>query len=337
MSSQSKKYVLGLHIGVSSRHAAIADLSGKVLFRNYLRESYQERSNRDYEYLRRDAVEAIRELVSEAKSNGIGTEAIVGGGVVVPASVDPIHGYVRMPPHLRGLQNTYLARDLEQGVKDILGRVVRFFVESDGNGMALAESYFGAARHVPDFVAVVLSTGLGGGLFLDGALRHGHTFMAGEIGHSSVQPNGPLCPCGSRGCLETLVSGRALLRAAHNSASPLAGRDNVRYADLIDAAERKDEEILGLFRTMGIYLGIGIANVVNTLNPSKVILTGQLASAAKFFFLVAEHEMRLRVFPGMDCDLALSGLGDDWEVLAGLGTYTYYSDKKDVSHGDNSS
>ncbi len=166
MSSRSKKYALCLHIGVSSRHAAIVDLSGKVHFRNYLHELYQERSKRDYDYLKRDALEAIRGLVDEAESSGISKEAIIGGGVVVPASVDPMHGYVRMPPHLRGLQNTYLARDLEQGVKDILCRDVRFFVENDGNGAALAESQFGVARNVRDFVAVMLCTGLGGGLFL---------------------------------------------------------------------------------------------------------------------------------------------------------------------------
>jgi predicted NBD/HSP70 family sugar kinase len=144
-----------------------------------------------------------------------------------------------------------------------------------------------------------------------------------------------LCPCGGRGCLETFVSGRALLRAVHDSTSPLAGREDLRYSDLIAAAEQKDDEILSLFRNMGIYLGIGIANVVNTLNPSKVVLTGQLAGAAKFFFPAAEEEMRLRVFSGMDCEFVSSDLSEDWEVLAALGTYIYYSE--DVSHGGNSS
>jgi predicted NBD/HSP70 family sugar kinase len=328
MSDRTRKYVLGLHIGASSRHAAVLDLQGNVLFRNDLHEPPEERCARNYRTLLEDAVQALQGLIREAEASGIGKERIIGGGAVVPAPVDTLHGYVRLAPALRGLQNTYLARDLECGVKEVLRRSAPFWVENDANGAALAEMYFGAARDVTDFVAIMLCTGLGGSLFLDGALRHGHTFMAGEIGHTTVQPDGPLCNCGGRGCLETLVSGAKLLRAARDLGTSLSGRQGLQYADLVGAAEAGDAEIQALFRTMGQYLGIGIANVVNTLNPSKVILTGQLVRAAKFFLPAAEEEMRMRVFSGMDCDLVVSELGDNGEVLSGLSTFRYYSDKE---------
>ena len=235
------------------------------------------------------------------------------------------------------MQNTYLARDLESGVEEIIGRRIPFWIENDANGAALAESYFGLARNIPDFVVIILCTGLGGGLFLNGRLHHGHTFMAGEIGHTTVQPDGPLCLCGGRGCLETLVSGRALMRMARASRSPLAAHKDLSYASLIAAAEAGDREILDLFHTMGQYLGICVSNVVNTLNPSKIILTGHLACAARFFLPATKEEVRNRMFAGMDCDPEVSELLDDAEVLAGLSTFRYYSETKDPGDGGNSS
>jgi glucokinase len=209
MSEDAQKYVIGVHIGVSSRHAAILDLSGSVLFSESLHEPPREHGAKKYSVLFRDAVGAIRALVAKAEESGLSIDRIAGGGAVVPAPVDPTHGYVHLPPGIRGLQNTSLARDLESGVESILGRKVPFWIENDANGAALAEWYFGLAQNIQDFVVIILCTGLGGGLFLNGRLLHGHTFMAGEIGHTTVQPDGPLCLCGGRGCLETLVSGWA--------------------------------------------------------------------------------------------------------------------------------
>jgi predicted NBD/HSP70 family sugar kinase len=336
MTEQDTDCVIGLHIGASSRHAAIVHRSGKVLFRDYLFDSFEERSSREYTYHLEDASKAIRALVIEAESQGLSRRAIIGAGAVVPGSVDPRRGYVRKPPNLRGLQDTPLARDLQEAVKDKLHLEIPFYVENDGNGAALAEAHFGAGRDEKDFVAVMLCTGLGGGLYLDGRLYRGHTYMAGEIGHTTVQPNGPLCSCGGRGCLETLASGRALLKSVRESASPLAGRDSLRYSDLIQAAEENDLEVIGIYRTMGLYLGIGMANVVNTVNPSKVILTGHLARAAKFLLPSAREQLRMRVFSAMDCELTLSNLIDDWEVLAGLGTYLYNVQSHDNKHTGNS-
>lgn len=336
MPDHDTKCVVGVHIGVTSRHAAIVGLSGEVLYRDYLYASYQERSTKEYEYLLNDANEAIRALVMKAESEGLSRQAIVGCGVVVPGSVDPQRGYVRKAPNARGLQDIPLAGDLESATKDILCPGVPFFVENDANGAALAEAYFGAGRDKRDFAAVMLCTGLGGGLYLDRRLHRGHTFMAGEIGHTTVQPNGLLCSCGGKGCLETLASGRALLRSVREGGSRLAAETTLKYSDLVEAAKQRDPEIIRLYRTMGMYLGIGLANVVNTVNPAKVILTGQLTRAAEFFLPAAAEEMRMRVFAAMDCDLVVSDLIEDWEVLAGLATYLYNTELEETAHGHGS-
>jgi predicted NBD/HSP70 family sugar kinase len=119
------------------------------------------------------------------------------------------------------------------------------------------------------------------------------------------------------------------------SRSPLAAQKDLNYDSLIAAAEAGDQEILGLFHTMGQYLGIGIANVANTLNPSKIILAGHLACAAKFFWPATKESFGNRIFAGMDCDIKVSELQDNAEVMAGLSTFLYYSGLKDTSNGRN--
>ena len=242
----------------------------------------------------------------------------------MPASVDAEQGHVRFPPSLRGLQDVNLGADLHQCVEQTTGLSLPFWVENDANGAGLAESYFGAACGVRDFVTVLLCTGVGGALMLDGVLHRGHTSMAGEIGHITIFPNGEQCPCGSRGCLETRASGKALIQAARESNASLANKVDLHYADLIAAAKAGDEQILGIFRSMGQCLGIGIASIVNVINPAKVIISGSVAKGSEFFMPSVEEELRNREFAGMDCKVLVSELLEDAEIRAALSTFLYY-------------
>ncbi len=321
--SSTARYVLCIHIGASSRHAAILDMSGKVVLRDSLAEAPATRVTRDYEELLGDALRALTSLIARATAEGMDKEAIIGGGAIVPGTVDPTSGYVGLLPSLPGLRNTYVGQDLSQGMREAVGRLVPFWVENDANGAGLVELRFGGGKDLKDFAVLILETGLGGALILNGSLYHGHTSRAGEIGHITVAPQGPLCPCGSRGCLETVASGRAVLLAIRDSSSPLAGKEDLHYHDVIQAARAGDQEVVGVFQRMGRYLGIGIANLVNILNPARVVLSGQLADAAAFFLEAAEEEMGNRVFQGMSCELAVSDCLQDLEVRAALSTFLY--------------
>jgi predicted NBD/HSP70 family sugar kinase len=326
-------HALCLHIGASSRHAAIVDLAGNVVLRDTMIEPPEERCRRNHEELLGDGLNALTSLIRQAEARGIPEEAIVGGGVIVAGPADTETGYVRVLPSLPALQGTHLVRDLEEGLEASAGRRVRFWLENDAKGAGLAELYLGESRSVRDFVVLLLGAGLGGALIQGGELRHGHTHQAGEVGHMTVQPDGPLCPCGSRGCLETVASGKAILRAVRQSGSSLAGRPDLHYLHVVAAAQAGDQEILGVFQRMGHYLGIGIANLVNILNPCKVILTGQLARAAEFFLPAVKEELNNRVFQGMDCELLVSKLLDDLEVRAALSTFLHYSQQRELQDG----
>lgn len=317
-------YVLGIHLGASSQHVGILDPSGKVLAEQSLREPPHIREERPYQDILKRACSDICSVIAQAEKNGVQRADIVGAGVIVPAPVDTERGFVQRAPSLRGFEDVYIGHDLQQRLVAETALDIPFFVESSGRGYALMESYLGGQSGVRSFVTVFLGTGLGGGLMLDGTLYHGHTNMAGEIGHIVIHPNGRQCPCGSRGCLETVASGLGLLRDTKLTKSPLASRNDLHYLDLVDAARAGDMEIRDLFATMGRNLGIGIASIINLLNPAKVILTGKLANAAEYFLPDVQIELRNRAFLGMGCSVEVSRLLEHSELRAALSTYLYY-------------
>jgi predicted NBD/HSP70 family sugar kinase len=327
-STATARYVLCVHIGASSRHVAILDENGEVLLKNQKLESPKIRKNLDYKELLADAVDALTSLVKRAVQEGMDANSILGGGAIVPGSVNPETGYVGLLPALPGLRNCYLAQDLTAAMERVLARKVAFWVENDANGWGLSEQRFGNGKGIKDFLVVIVCTGLGGALFLNGALYHGHTQRAGEIGHTTVLPDGPLCACGSRGCLETMASGGAILKAILHSKSPLRARENLTYQEVIDAAESGDQDVIGILNRMGHYLGIGLANMVNTLNPAKLILCGQVNKASRFFQQGMEEEMSHREFQGTNCELVISDRLDDMEIQAALATFLNYSTQR---------
>lgn len=158
------------------------------------------------------------------------------------------------------------------------------FLDNDANAAACGEHYAGIARGVDDFVFLTLGTGIGGGVFIDGNIYHGHRGMAAEIGHMVVDPEGPECGCNRHGCLETLASGTALEREAarllaDNTGSVLFemySRDpeGVNGQVVARAAESGDVVAQRAFATVAYYLGLGIVNLINLFDPELVVLGG---------------------------------------------------------------
>lgn len=322
-------YVLGVHIGASSWHIGILCVSGEVIAYHESHEPLKVRQEKPYDELMEDTLDAMARVVAEAEKKGIPKNRLLGGGVVVPAPVNAKQARVAMPPALPGLQDRDLGRDLRDRFAETTGLRLPFWVENDANGACLTERYFGEGRDGRDYVTIILSTGLGSAMMFDGKLHRGHNHMAGEVGHITVQPNGMQCKCGSKGCLETVASGAALLRSARECSLSLRANDRLHYVDLVRAAGNGDKAIDRLFTTMGQYLGIGIASIVNVLNPSRVILTGELAKASEFFMPSTRRELRNRVFAGMECELGISDLLERSEVRAGLSTFLHYHEPKE--------
>lgn len=181
-------------------------------------------------------------------------------------------------------------------------------LENDANAAAWGEFKFGAGRGRNDLMMLTLGTGVGGGLILDGNVFRGAFGIGAELGHMRLIPDGQLCGCGIRGCLEQYASGSALMRHAREAidASPFLSRNLLERGDgtieglkgqhITDAARDGDPVAIAAFNTMANYLGAGIASLCAVIDPSCIVLGGGVIDAGELF-LTPTREAALRLIP----------------------------------------
>ena len=220
-----------------------------------------------------------------------------GIGIGVPGTIDIKTGMLRESPNLPGWSESPVQAQIEK----LLG--TRVILENDANAAALGEKWLGAARGVDDMVMLTLGTGVGGGIVLKGRIWHGMTGMAGEFGHMTVEPEGPPCGCGNRGCVEQYASATAVVRMAKEAiasgrAPALASAANsdpeFSARAVYNLAIQGDEEAKKIFARVGRGLGICIANLVNAFNLPMYVVGGGVASAWEAFSPFVFHELRQR-------------------------------------------
>ena len=271
--------VLALEIAVDSLAAAMVGLGGEVfdLIRVDLPRG---RSSVD------DIAAALADLARRVREPLPPDQALVGVGVAVVGVVRRSDGMVALAPNL-GWRDEPLGERLASA----LGADVPITLANEADLAALAEHRRGVARGVDDLVVVWGSVGVGGGLVVDGMPLTGSAGYSGEIGHIAVNPDGLPCRCGSTGCLETEVGSTALLRRAGRS--PEGGHDAVD--EVLAAAEAGEPKALDAFAETGRWLGIGLAGVINVLNPELVLLGGRLTASYPFVRASLEAELDRRV------------------------------------------
>lgn len=222
-------------------------------------------------------------------------------GISCGGPLDRQRGVVLGPPNLPGWTSVPIVERLSSA----LGAPAA--LDNDANLAALGEQRFGAGRGYDDLLYLTISTGIGGGILQGGKLVHGLGGAAGELGHQTLDPRGPLCGCGNRGCLEALASGSAIARSAREAARSRASqatelmaranRDPQQLSARIvaEAAAAGDALALELWdRAMG-WLGIGIANAITILAPQAVVLGGGMTSAGALLFEPIQAVVRERV------------------------------------------
>jgi glucokinase len=237
--------------------------------------------------------DAIRVLAAKYGSSF----ALQGIGVGVPGIIDIKTGMLRESPNLPGWSQTPVRAEIES----ILG--TRVILENDANVAALGEKWLGAARDVDDMVMLTLGTGVGGGIVLQGRIWHGMTGMAGEFGHMTVEPEGPRCGCGNRGCVEQYASATAVVRMAKEAiasgcapALEKAANSDPEFSAkaIYNLAIQGDPEAKKIFARVGRALGICIANLVNAFNLNMYVVGGGAASAWEAFSPSLFEELRQR-------------------------------------------
>jgi predicted NBD/HSP70 family sugar kinase len=252
---------VGLDFGHSHLRVAVSDLASTIL---------AERTRPlDTDHDAQAGLEMAVELVVETLADaGVSRDAVIGAGMGLPGPVDQGAGTVGSSAILPGWIGMTAADEL----RERLGFPV--IVDNDANLGALAEAAFGAGRDAGDLVYLKISSGIGAGLILNGRLYRGTAGWAGELGHALVNPDGIVCRCGNRGCLETVAATGALvdlLRRSHG--------DDITVASMIEAARAGDAGCKRVIHDAGRAIGQVVATLLNVLNPEMLIFGGELAQA----------------------------------------------------------
>ncbi len=245
-------------------------------------------------------VSMIEGVIDEAiASKGAKREDFVGVGLGAPGPLDRKNGVVIVAPNLGW-------RDFP--LRDAVADRVRIpaTLDNDANCATLGEWWRGAAQGTRNVVGLTIGTGIGGGIVLDGQLYHGASDVAGEIGHTTIDSTGRYCRCGNYGCLEAYASGPAIaLRAREalerDEASVLHRMVNENLSTLTaaavyDAANHGDALALEVVRDTAKFLGTGVANLLNLLNPDVVVITGGVTRAGDRLFEPLRAEVKRRAF-----------------------------------------
>ena len=213
-------------------------------------------------------------------------EQIITLGIGSPGPLDSKKGIIIENANLPW-KNVPLVERMESalGIKTLL--------QNDANAAALGEKWFGAGKNVENMVYITISTGIGGGAIINKELFTGVNDNACEIGHTVIDPNGPLCGCGNHGCLEAFASGTSIGKRAREAAAAGQSKEMLELADNIvedidavicaQAAHQGDQVAKDIFKNAGYHLGIGMGNVVNTFNTEMIILGGGVMKASDLF------------------------------------------------------
>ena len=252
-------------------------------------------------------------------------------GISFGGPVDATTGLVRLSHHVPGWENVPLKQLFEEDYN------VPVSIDNDSNVAAIGEYRFGAGQGYDSLFYITISTGVGGGWIINGKLWRGALGMAGEIGHIVVDPRGPLCLCGKRGCVERLASGpymaqnaREMLEKELPSAEGKARGEILRYlignnldlltGKVVSAAASYGDEIAQEVLYRGAWaLGVGIGNVANLMNPQRFVLGGGVTKAGDNFWAAVRKVARETALPEVNFEIVRALLGDDaplWGAVA---------------------
>jgi predicted NBD/HSP70 family sugar kinase len=297
---QSAGAVVGLDFGHDSLWVAVADLSYAILAETY--------AELEVDTAAQDALDTGARLVSELiEEAGVERDRVLAAGMGLPGPIERESGLVHSPilPSWVGLNP---ANEMEERLE------LPVHLDNDANVGALGESTFGVGRGSHVMAYLRLSAGIGAGLVINGRPFRGARGIAGEIGHVLVDPQGPICRCGNRGCLETFVAGPALCELLRRSHGPLTVHDLLRLAEEGDAGCQR------VLADAGRVVGRAVADLCNYLNPDLVVVGGDLSVAGDVLLEPMREAVRRFAIPAAveDVEIVAGTLGGRAELLGAL-------------------
>ena len=301
----SESLVFAVDLGGTHLRVALVDDGGRIL-----KQLKQETPKGD------SALCIVEALANAARQWDSEKLPVVATSIMVPGAVDAEKAVVLQAPNLPSLVNFQLKAELERR----LGWPV--FLENDANAAAVGEMWMGAARGCCDVISVTLGTGVGGGVILDGKLWRGSHGSAGEIGHTTVDPfSGLKCKCGNTGCLELFASATAIVRMTRENLAmfPESGlkSEELTAAQVYEAGRIGDELALAVFKRFGMYLGIGLANLINLIDPQIIVISGGAVNGWDLFAPEMYRQVEERAFrtTAQQVKIARAECGDNAGLL----------------------
>lgn len=309
------KKIIGIDLGGTSIKFAILTLDGEV------QEKWSIKTNILYEgsHIVDDMIESIAHRLELL---GLDAAEFQGIGMGSPGVVDREKGTVIGAYNL----NWKTLQPVKEKIESTLH--IPFFIDNDANVAALGERWKGAGENQPDVVFMTLGTGVGGGIVAEGRLLHGIKGAAGELGHITVDFDDPIqCTCGKKGCLETVASATGIVNLTRRYADVYEGTsqlkalidngEEVTAKIVFDLAKEGDALALIVYKNFARYLGLAIANIGSTLNPSKIVIGGGVSAAGDFLLDGVRKVFEENAFPQVreSTQLALATLGNDAGVI----------------------
>lgn len=304
---------IGIDVGGTNVKIALVNDEGQIIYSN----SVPTRAEMGYEYTVNNIKQAIYDLLKETN---LAAKDIQGIGFGFPGQVDYKQGIVRNAPNIPGWVEVPIAKLIEDEFN------IPTRVDNDVRCAALGELNYGAGKGCENLICITVGTGIGSGLIINGKLVRGASNAAGEIGHIKLQMHdGPICGCGDTGCMEAFASGPAIVAMAEEY---IKGGKSTKFREMAnggaitpfivcEAAKAGDPVARRIFTIMGEYIGIGMASVVNLLNPEKIIIGGGVADAGDILIapLVETLKKRAMKIAGETVSVVPAQLGNTAGVI----------------------
>ena len=311
---------IGIDLGGTFIKAGVVDDRGKILSRAKIPTGVEQG--------RKAIIGRIARTADEArKAAGLRWSGVRAIGLGSPGAFETPRGTVRLCPNLKCLEGKELARPVQRA----LGHTdIPFVLDNDANVAAYAEAWMGAGRDADTLVLFTLGTGIGGGIVLNREVWRGAWGVGAELGHQVLFPDGVMCGCGNRGCLEAYASATALVRRFKEEvagggksrlARALKSGKEVTARDIADAAKAGDRTCLKLMEETGRFLGIAVANMLHILNVEVVIFTGGMTGAGRMLLDSIRKEARWRTVPlaFRKVRIVFSRMGNDAGLVGAAG------------------
>jgi glucokinase len=320
-----QKPALTVDLGGTKIIAAVVLPDGKIVSRNYCLTM----ADKGPEAVSDRVISAVDRTIAQAK---LKTSELMGIGIATAGILDVNRGIVTTSPNLPNWRNI----PLKDVLADKLGLVT--YIINDASAAALGEHRFGAGVRFNNIIYLTVSTGIGGGIIIDGELYVGADGCAGEMGHMTVEADGPRCHCGNFGCLEALASGWAVAKTAvtrikdgekSSIVELVDGRlENITAETVAVAAKRGDRLAADIVAEAAEYLGIGLANLVNIFNPELIVIGGGLSKMGDMLLKPARRVLKERAFqlPADTVRVVRARLGSNAGII---GAAAYVFDQKD--------